>query len=150
MSTKTELLGTLEEIWKSLEDIKYGYIELKVNYDERICIFDSRESLDIEDRDYDSGFGGQELFGTITFKDGTWLERGEYDGSEWWEYKTTPKGGGGGEEEVFADSHRCNTCKHLQDEVCTNDKSPHCADFVTDGCDRWNGLLIKEQISIHN
>jgi hypothetical protein len=33
---------------------------------------------------YDAGYGGQELFGTIWYKDGTWAERGEYDGSEWW------------------------------------------------------------------
>lgn len=40
--------------------------------------------------DYDNGYGGQELFGTIVFKDGTWLERGEYDGSEWWEHRKQP------------------------------------------------------------
>jgi hypothetical protein len=41
--------------------------------------------------EYDSGFGGQELFGYVWFEDGTWLERGEYDGSEWWEHKTCPE-----------------------------------------------------------
>lgn len=35
---------------------------------------------------YDSGYGGQELYGTIWYTDGTWSSRGEYDGSEWWEY----------------------------------------------------------------
>lgn len=40
--------------------------------------------------EYDSGFGGQELFGTIWFTDGTWADRGEYDGSEWWEYQKCP------------------------------------------------------------
>lgn len=39
---------------------------------------------------YDNGYGGQELFGTIVFKDNTWLERGEYDGSEWWERHKLP------------------------------------------------------------
>ena len=39
---------------------------------------------------YDDGFGGQEVYGTIWYKDGTWSERGEYDGSEWWEYKSCP------------------------------------------------------------
>jgi hypothetical protein len=28
---------------------------------------------------YDEGYGGQELFGTIWYDDGTWSERGEYD-----------------------------------------------------------------------
>ena len=39
---------------------------------------------------YDSGYGGQRLFGNIWFKNGTWAERGEYDGSEWWEYHEYP------------------------------------------------------------
>lgn len=39
---------------------------------------------------YDSGYGLQEVYGTIWYKDGTWSERGEYDGSEWWEHKSCP------------------------------------------------------------
>jgi hypothetical protein len=44
-------------------------------------------SLDFE---YDHGYGGQELFGTIWYKDGTWSDRGEYDGSEWWQCHICP------------------------------------------------------------
>lgn len=40
---------------------------------------------------YDSGYGGQEVYGTIWYADGTWSERGEYDGSEWWEHKSCPQ-----------------------------------------------------------
>jgi hypothetical protein len=40
---------------------------------------------------YDSGYGGQELFGTIWYTDGTWSERGEYDGSEWYVHRFCPK-----------------------------------------------------------
>jgi len=40
---------------------------------------------------YDGGYGGQELFGTIWFEDGTWATRGEYDGSEWWELHQCPE-----------------------------------------------------------
>jgi len=40
---------------------------------------------------YDNGFGGQEVDGEIWFKDGTWADRGEYDGSEWWNYHKCPK-----------------------------------------------------------
>lgn len=47
--------------------------------------------LDKIDFMYDSGYGGQELFGTIWYKDGTWSERGEYDGSEWWHYQMCPE-----------------------------------------------------------
>lgn len=45
------------------------------------------ESLDFE---YDAGYGGQELFGTVWFKNGTWADRGEYDGSEWWQHHECP------------------------------------------------------------
>lgn len=41
--------------------------------------------------DYDAGYGGAEVNTNlkIVFADG-WLERGEYDGSEWWAYKEMP------------------------------------------------------------
>jgi hypothetical protein len=39
---------------------------------------------------YDDGFGTQGLFGYIWYKNGAWSERGEYDGSEWWEHKERP------------------------------------------------------------
>lgn len=42
------------------------------------------QQLDVE---YNNGFGGQNLFGYVMFHDESWLERNEYDGSEWWEYK---------------------------------------------------------------
>ena len=49
------------------------------------------EFLSILDRDYNNGYGGQELDGIIWYEDGTWTTRGEYDGSEWWEYHEVPK-----------------------------------------------------------
>lgn len=41
---------------------------------------------------YYSGYGAQFVTPTLTVVgvDGWWLERHEYDGREWWEYKTTP------------------------------------------------------------
>ena len=47
------------------------------------------------DRKYDSGYGGQELFGIIYCENGVWMERGEWlrslwDGSEWWETHKYP------------------------------------------------------------
>ena len=39
---------------------------------------------------YNDGFGSQNLFGVVWFKDGSWLEREEYDGSEGWILKRTP------------------------------------------------------------
>ncbi len=44
------------------------------------------------DIDYDDGYGGQNINRTLILvgKD-WWLERHEYDGSEWWEFKRMPK-----------------------------------------------------------
>jgi hypothetical protein len=43
-------------------------------------------------REYDDGYGGAEVLTSlkIVFDDNTWLERGEYDGSEWWNYMELP------------------------------------------------------------
>ena len=46
------------------------------------------KKLDVE---YDDGYGGQELGGIIWLKDGTWMDRGEYDGSEWWNHQVCPE-----------------------------------------------------------
>jgi len=52
---------------------------------------DRTQFLNDLDFDYDNGYGGQNLFGTIWYEDGTWSERGEYDGSEWWEHHECPQ-----------------------------------------------------------
>jgi hypothetical protein len=41
--------------------------------------------------DYDEGYGSDEIYENLKIvgKD-WWLERHEYDGREWWEYKTLP------------------------------------------------------------
>lgn len=43
------------------------------------------------DFDYNAEYGSQELFGTIWYDDGTWSERREYNGSEWWSYQECPR-----------------------------------------------------------
>lgn len=41
---------------------------------------------------YYSGFGAQEVAeDLVVVGDNWWIERHEYDGSEWWEYKEKPK-----------------------------------------------------------
>ena len=84
-----ELHEAMTENNQSPMSIDYGYIHLGGNRMEFAGRIRSHQ-LALLDREYDDGFGGQELDGTIVFKDGTWLERGEYDGSEWWEYKCKP------------------------------------------------------------
>lgn len=40
---------------------------------------------------YDSGYGGQEVNDSLLIVgDDWWLERHDYDGSEWWEFKQMP------------------------------------------------------------
>jgi len=66
-------------------------------YPEHIKLEDPMKALAIEeftsaiDVKYDAGFGGQELFGTLWFTDGTYSDRYEYDGSECWNHHATPK-----------------------------------------------------------
>lgn len=68
-------------IWTETEE----YI-LKRGYSQE----DFEHELNRLDFNYDDGYGCQELFGTVLFSGGSWLERDEYDGSENWAWKTTP------------------------------------------------------------
>ena len=52
---------------------------------------DVAEFIESLDFNYDAGYGGQELYGNVWLTDNkSWLERGEYDGAEWWELKKLP------------------------------------------------------------
>ena len=79
-----ETLTTLHEHGKSLDDIKwFGRL------DEYMPLEHIKEILDVY---YDDGFGGIEISQTLIIcGEDWWLERHEYDGSEWWEYKEQPK-----------------------------------------------------------
>lgn len=46
----------------------------------------------LADFSYDAGHDEQNIRQSlvVVFNDGSWLERHEYDESEWWEYKKTP------------------------------------------------------------
>lgn len=96
-NAKKELLEKLDKCGKNLKDIdwlKIGFEEEDYErFDDRIKWNMQKEIIDIEflDVEYYSGYGGQELYGLVVFKDGSRLERGEYDGAEWWEYKETPE-----------------------------------------------------------
>ena len=100
MNALNELINKCDECWKSLEDIDYWWVWYEDEYrhiDDNICIFNS-DSIEImkkflEDNysNYDDWYWWQELYGEIVFKDRTWLERWEYDWSEWREYKKCPE-----------------------------------------------------------
>ena len=94
MNAKEEFLSHVGSKKVLCAQIKHGD-----EYDDDSKIFYLTTGWDSEDLskflsdidfDYDSGYGGQNLFGTIWYVDGTWSDRGEYDGSEWYEYHICP------------------------------------------------------------
>lgn len=97
MNAKKELLKDIENIDSPIicALITFGDRLIKLPIQIKLPMFYTNEQwekfLEELDFEYEEGYGGQELFGTVWFLDGTWMERGEYDGSEWWEYKTCPK-----------------------------------------------------------
>ena len=93
-NAKTELLKKVEGKSKlkcaAIQHIHYKNVKifnLKVGYSEK----DYNDFLKQLDFEYDAGFGVQELFGTLWHEDGTWHNRVEYDGSEWWEHHQLPE-----------------------------------------------------------
>jgi len=91
MNAKEELIEHAEG-----RQFKCATIRKGDEYDENLFRISLRVGGDAEvflnqlNFEYDNGYGGQELFGIVWWADGTWSERGEYDGSEWWEHRVVP------------------------------------------------------------
>jgi hypothetical protein len=69
------------------DDVETPAITLKKGYTE--AEYDAFLSkLDFE---YDAGYGAQYVFGYVWLTNGVWMDRGEYDGSEWWEWHKYPQ-----------------------------------------------------------
>lgn len=79
-----ETIKFLEENGKTFEDVLFIQGEdFKV----------TKENFEIvaKKTNYDAGFGAQHVATDLVLVgDGWWIERAEYDGSEWWEFKTIP------------------------------------------------------------
>ena len=94
MNAKQELLEELKDKATvkciSIKDVRSWNnsktIVLKVGYTQK----DYEEFLEKLNYEYDRGYGSQELEGIVWLSDGTWIDRGEYDGSEWWIYQKCP------------------------------------------------------------
>jgi hypothetical protein len=78
--------------------IKCAYIQFIENPDDRkfflttgFTEYEYNQFLSDIDREYNNGYGGQELDGMIWYEDGTWTTREEFDGSEWWVYREVPE-----------------------------------------------------------
>lgn len=74
----------LSEHGKSLDNILFIQ-------DDKFSVKDKELFFYFMNFEYDDGFGSQEIPGSLIMvgKD-FWIERHEYDGSEWWEFKQMP------------------------------------------------------------
>ena len=84
MNLLNETINILKKYNLDTKDVIWvGNYDLKTDWD---------NFAKISDVNYDSGFGSQEVATDLIIvgKD-WWLERHEYDGSEWWEFKQLPK-----------------------------------------------------------
>lgn len=85
MNLYNETIKILNKRGKTIEDIVF------------ICGAKFEISIDnfievAKKTDYDSGYGAQEVAEDLKIVGTNWyLERAEYDGSEWWEFKKLPE-----------------------------------------------------------
>ena len=79
-----ETLEILERNNKKETDVKWvGTSTHKTTWE------DFKKNADV---DYESGYGSSKVAqDLLVVGENWWLERGEYDGSEWWNYKEMPK-----------------------------------------------------------
>lgn len=85
MNLLEETEAILTENGRSLGDIAWvGCHEFRISTD---------DFLKAADTEYDAGFGSPKVAEDllVVLGDGSWLERNEYDGSEWWEFKGVPR-----------------------------------------------------------
>lgn len=82
---KTETIEDLKQNGKTLKDVLWCG-------NEDFGWFTIEDFLELANKYYDNGYGGAEVIKDLYIVgEDFWLERHEYDGSEWWEYKTMPK-----------------------------------------------------------
>ncbi|EOL45797.1 hypothetical protein [Enterococcus caccae] len=83
MNLLEETTKKLEENGHSLSDIVWvGCPDFKMNLEQFFIL---------ANKAYDNGYGGEETAtDLLVVGEDWWLERHEYDGAEWWEYKKIP------------------------------------------------------------
>jgi len=90
-NAKTELLEILTYYDYTTKNILAAELyQLDNNYESIYIWKDKGLDISVLDFNYDDGYGTQRLHGTILLDDNSWLSRGEYDGSEWWEHNQCP------------------------------------------------------------
>lgn len=85
-----ETLGVLDQHGKSAADVLFVMASSRLDEDEFVS--GSWEDFSkTADKEYNEGYGTEEVNKSLkVVGDGWWLERGRYDGSEWWEFETLP------------------------------------------------------------
>lgn len=79
-----ETLEALRDIGKDVGDVEF--VTLKDSYTDFPAFTSLAGTIN-----YDDGYGWAEIPTYLKIVgDGWWLERAEYDGLEWWEYKEIP------------------------------------------------------------
>lgn len=83
MNLKEETLEVLYNHGKRKEDVKFVrgyYFQISLE-----------QFWNLADTEYDSSYGAPEIATDLTLiGEDFWMERGEYDGSEWWDFHTMP------------------------------------------------------------
>ena len=84
-------MNLLEETKKILYENNYTLEDIIWIGNRKYCV-DISKFINIANTNYDNSYGSQKVAEDLLIvgKD-WWLERHEYDGSEWWELKSMPK-----------------------------------------------------------
>lgn len=81
----TETVEFLEKYDKTLDDVLY------IQGDDFEITKENFEKV-AKKTDYDGGYGAQHVATDLVLVgEDWWIERHEYDGAEWWEFKSIPK-----------------------------------------------------------
>ena len=96
-NAKDELLQILDGNAEKIKCAKITYLpnfdkdEVEITLPLPYSMHQLRTFLEALDFEYDSGYGSQHIGGVIWLNEtNEWLERREYDGSEWWEHMYCP------------------------------------------------------------
>lgn len=85
------MINLLEETKKKLNESGKSEKDVLWVGNEKSCI-SWEQFAKIADIEYSDGYGSREIaYDLFVVGEKWWLERSEYDGSEWWEYKELPK-----------------------------------------------------------
>lgn len=86
-----QTLEILTQNGKTPADVQWVQADVGSYSKQNLISFSWAEFAALADFNYDDGFGGAEVKTSLKVVGADWwLERGEYDGSEWWEFKTLP------------------------------------------------------------